>query len=115
MWQGQGQCIRAGISLPCRESPFSSLLRLDGAAGRMEYSGGSQTTSRCSQKDGVRWNLPRGSIPVELTQPCSMRAFGRGRPYRVTLSAGAQRRSLAMLPSAGPLLSWKWGWGEEKP
>lgn len=75
MRQGQGECIRAGISLPQGESPSSSLLRVDGAAGRIAYSGGSQSTSRCSQKDGVRWHLPRGSIPVELTQPWSVRAL----------------------------------------
>lgn len=53
MWQGQGQCIRAVTSLPHGESSSSSLLRMDGTAGRMGYSAGSQSTSRCSPKEGV--------------------------------------------------------------
>lgn len=105
---GSGRDSALGLGSPCpMESPLPAPCQ-----GWMELLGGCSILKEVRALPGIdkkmeldRWDLPKGTIPVELTQPCPVRPFGRGRSYRVTLSPGAWRSSLAMLPSTAPLLS----------
>lgn len=62
-------------------------------------------------KNGVRWDLLRGAMPVELTS-LPLRAFGRGRFYRVTLTGGSEELAGQV---ASLILKDDWRWGEENP